>query len=36
MFIEDVGRHNAMDTISGEMWLQGMRGHDKISIQPAV
>ena len=30
MFIEDVGRHNAMDTISGEMWLQGMTGHDKI------
>jgi len=30
IFIEDVGRHNAMDTISGEMWLQGMEGHDKI------
>ncbi|WP_423906352.1 formate dehydrogenase accessory sulfurtransferase FdhD [Candidatus Spongiihabitans sp.] len=30
MFIEDVGRHNAMDTISGEMWLKGMTGHDKI------
>ncbi|WP_424946931.1 formate dehydrogenase accessory sulfurtransferase FdhD [Candidatus Spongiihabitans sp.] len=30
MFIEDVGRHNAMDTISGEMWLKGMNGHDKI------
>ena len=30
IFIEDVGRHNAMDTISGEMWLQGMTGHDKI------
>ena len=30
MFIEDVGRHNAMDTISGKMWLQNMPGHDKI------
>jgi FdhD protein len=30
IFIEDVGRHNAMDTISGEMWLQGITGNDKI------
>ncbi len=30
MFVEDVGRHNAMDTISGDMWIQNMSGHDKI------
>ena len=30
MFIEDVGRHNAMDTIAGEMWLQNLSGNDKI------
>lgn len=30
IFIEDVGRHNAMDAISGEMWLQGITGNDKI------
>ena len=29
-FVEDVGRHNAMDTISGEMWLEGIEGGDKI------
>ncbi len=29
-FVEDVGRHNAMDTISGEMWLDDISGHDKI------
>ena len=29
-FVEDVGRHNAMDTISGEMWLEDISGHDKI------
>jgi FdhD protein len=33
MFIEDVGRHNAIDTIAGWMWMQdalAMRGDDKV------
>jgi FdhD protein len=29
-FIEDVGRHNAVDAIAGRMWLDDMRGDDKI------
>jgi FdhD protein len=29
-FVEDVGRHNAADAISGQMWLDGMSGGDKI------
>ncbi|MEM7254231.1 MAG: formate dehydrogenase accessory sulfurtransferase FdhD [Pseudomonadota bacterium] len=29
-FIEDVGRHNAADAISGLMWLDQEPGHDKI------
>ncbi|GAA4018788.1 formate dehydrogenase accessory sulfurtransferase FdhD [Actimicrobium antarcticum] len=29
-FVEDVGRHNAVDAIAGRMWLDGMRGDDKI------
>jgi len=28
--IEDVGRHNAADAISGRMWLGGISGDDKI------
>ncbi|RAP62987.1 formate dehydrogenase family accessory protein FdhD [Achromobacter sp. HZ01] len=28
MFVEDVGRHNAIDTIAGWMWLQGAQGQD--------
>jgi FdhD protein len=32
LFIEDVGRHNAIDTIAGWMWLQDpdMKTHDKV------
>ena len=30
IFIEDVGRHNAADAISGLMWLDGVCGGDKI------
>ncbi|NOV25110.1 sulfurtransferase FdhD [Cupriavidus necator] len=30
MFVEDVGRHNAVDAIAGRMWLEGMSGGDKI------
>jgi len=29
MFVEDVGRHNAIDTIAGWMGLHGVRGADK-------
>jgi FdhD protein len=29
MFVEDVGRHNAVDAISGWMWLNEISGHDK-------
>ncbi len=29
-FVEDVGRHNAADAISGRMWLDGVGGGDKV------
>jgi FdhD protein len=29
-FVEDVGRHNAVDAIAGKMWLEGMGGADKV------
>lgn len=29
-FVEDVGRHNAVDAIAGWMWLEGVTGADKI------
>ena len=30
MFVEDVGRHNAVDAIAGRMWLDAIDGSDKV------
>jgi FdhD protein len=30
MYVEDVGRHNAVDAIAGQMWLDRIDGSDKI------
>ena len=29
-FVEDIGRHNAVDAIAGLMWLDGLQGGDKV------
>ncbi|MEJ7929078.1 formate dehydrogenase accessory sulfurtransferase FdhD [Ramlibacter sp. AN1015] len=36
VFVEDVGRHNAIDTIAGWMWMEGVSTDDADPDQPYV
>jgi FdhD protein len=36
VFVEDVGRHNAIDTIAGWMWMQGLDAHRASEGEPYV
>jgi FdhD protein len=36
LFVEDVGRHNAIDTIAGWMWMQGLDASDATADAPYV
>jgi FdhD protein len=36
LFVEDVGRHNAMDTIAGWMWVNGVSTQNASADEPYV
>jgi FdhD protein len=36
LFVEDVGRHNAIDTIAGWMWMQGLSAEQAPEDEPYV
>jgi FdhD protein len=36
LFVEDVGRHNAIDTIAGWMWMQGVSAENASEDEPYV
>jgi FdhD protein len=36
LFVEDVGRHNAIDTIAGWMWMQGLAAAQAAQDEPFV
>ncbi len=36
LFVEDVGRHNAIDTIAGWMWMQGVSAEQACEDEPYV